>query len=80
MVEFSDSELVKKLVRDGLRGQGAGTPKPAGMKSEGSAMNSAPPQGATAQGGQQPMAMLMRKRARLIRHSPFLMIIDGGLA
>lgn len=88
-MEFRDSELIRKLVRQGLSGKGAGTPNAAGMKVA-SAPNgeggNLPEHSPTPVGGDHGELVLISTGGRAHAHSqapagarrPLLIVIDGG--
>lgn len=84
-MDFSDSDLIKRLIRDGLRAKPAGTSNAGGMRNAGPSQGDspAPPVTDAARGGVNPSIRLvwdmpMRKTAQRKTSAAFLTSIEGG--
>jgi hypothetical protein len=80
MVDTRDSDLVKRLISEGLRPTAAGTAKGHGRKKRAAAGGSASPQLVATGGDGDGGTRKSNDTVRLVSRVPLLFIVDGGKA
>jgi hypothetical protein len=79
MDDYRDSELVKRLISEGMRPKAPASAKGHGMSAGHPKEGEGCPAAAQRQGGARaPMRMRKSKGVRLVCRTPLLFVIDGG--